>query len=364
MKVLVSGGGTGGHIYPAVSLVKYIQQKHPDAEFLYVGTKKGLESKIVPDQGIPFETIEIQGFKRSLSLSNFKTVYLFLNSISSAKKIIKKFQPDIVIGTGGYVCGSVVYAAHKLKVPTIIHEQNSVAGVTNKFLSRYVDKIGICFSDVASDFPEKKVVMVGNPRAQEVAHIQKSDVLKEFGLQTDVPTVLVFGGSRGALAIKAGMIDSLAAFENKPYQVLYASGEIYFDEVKASFDQLENKNQRVKVVPYIKNMENVLANVDLVVGRAGATSLAEITSLGLPAILIPSPNVTNDHQTKNAQSLVDKGAAVMIRNAELSKETLVNAVDSLMLDETKRQQMATASKKEGIQDATDRLYHLIEELTS
>ena len=364
MKVLVSGGGTGGHIYPAVSLVKHIQKKHPDAEFLYIGTKKGLESKIVPDQGIPFETIEIQGFKRSLSLSNFKTVYLFLNSISEAKKIIRKFQPDVVIGTGGYVCGSVVYAAHKLKIPTIIHEQNSVAGMTNKFLSRYVDKIGICFSDVAKDFPSQKVVMVGNPRAQEVAGIQKSDILKEFDLDLEQPTVLIFGGSRGAKAINDAVLTSLETFQEKPYQILYASGDIYFEEINRKWQEIKNTSQNVKVVPYIKNMENVLGNIDLVVGRAGATSLAEITSIGLPAILIPSPNVTNDHQTKNAQSLVDKNAAIIVKNSELNQETLVTAIDDLMLDEEKRTAMAVASKKKGIQDATDRLYRLMMELTS
>ncbi|MFC6348488.1 undecaprenyldiphospho-muramoylpentapeptide beta-N-acetylglucosaminyltransferase [Vagococcus carniphilus] len=364
MKVLVSGGGTGGHIYPAVSLVKYIQKKHPDAEFLFVGTKKGLESKIVPDQGIPFETIEIQGFKRSLSPSNFKTVYLFLKSITDAKKIIKKFQPDIVIGTGGYVCGSVVYAANKLKIPTIIHEQNSVAGVTNKFLSRYVDKIGICFSDVAKDFPSQKVVMVGNPRAQEIAGIGKSDVLKEYELNPEIPTVLIFGGSRGAMAINNAVLESLPILVDKKYQVLYASGDIYFEEVDKKWQTLSEDNQNIKVVPYIKNMEHVLRNVDVVVGRAGATSLAEITSLGLPSILIPSPNVTNDHQTKNAQSLVNKNAALMVRNADLNKETLVSAIDELMMDTEKKESMAKASKAEGIQDATDRLYRLIVELTS
>ena len=364
MKVLVSGGGTGGHIYPAVSLVKYIKAKHPDADFLFVGTKKGLESKIVPDQGIPFETIEIQGFKRSLSLSNFKTIQLFLSSIKKAKQIIRKFEPDIVIGTGGYVCGSVVYAAHKLNIPTIIHEQNSVAGMTNKFLSRYVDKIGICFSDVAKDFPSEKVVMVGNPRAQEVANIKKSEVLSQYDLKTDIPTVLIFGGSRGALAINEAVLDSLEMLKTKPYQVLYASGEIYFSDVEEKWATITGEKSNIKLVPYIKNMENVLANVDVVVGRAGATSLAEITSLGLPSILIPSPNVTNDHQTKNAQSLVDKQAAVMIPNAELNQETLVAKIDELMLDSDKRLAMAASSKKEGIQDATDRLYRLITTLTS
>lgn len=361
MRVLVTGGGTGGHIYPAVSLVNYIKEKHPEAEFLYVGTKKGLESKIVPDKGIPFKSIEIQGFKRSLSLENVKTVYKFVKGIAAAKKIIRDFQPDIVMGTGGYVCGPVVYAAHKLHIPTIIHEQNSVAGVTNKFLARYVDKIGIAFAEAAASFPEDKVVLVGNPRAQEVAGIETSDILSDYQLDPGKPTVLIFGGSRGALKINQAMTESLPLLADKPYQVLYGSGDVYFDTVQTALAALPAM-PHVKIVPYIKNMERVMVNVDLVAGRAGATSLAEFTALGLPAVLIPSPNVTNDHQTKNAMSLVNKGAAVIIKDAELTGEKLVNAIDGIMADPKRRQQMAQASRKQGIADATDRLYQLVEEL--
>ncbi|AQP54421.1 undecaprenyldiphospho-muramoylpentapeptide beta-N-acetylglucosaminyltransferase [Vagococcus penaei] len=360
MKILVSGGGTGGHIYPAVSLIKHIRQINPNAEFLYVGTKKGLESSIVPEQNISFKTIEIQGFKRSLSLDNMKTVYLFLRSISESKKIIKDFQPDIVIGTGGYVCGAVVYAAHKLGIPTIIHEQNSVAGMTNKFLARYVDKIGICFPDVTKDFPEDKVVLVGNPRGQEVVGIKKSDILKEFGLNPKIPTVLIFGGSRGAQTINRVVLESLKSFQTKPYQVLYASGKIYYPDVEKVWNN-ESSNS-VKVVPYINHMEQVLSNVDLVIGRAGATSLAEITSLGLPSIMIPSPNVTNDHQTKNAQSLVKRGASVLLADGTLTSKQLIDEIDQIMLNEELRLDMAKASKAEGIPDANDRLYNLIKSL--
>jgi len=362
MKVLVSGGGTGGHIYPAISIVHYIKEKHPDAEFLYIGTEKGLESKLVPTQGIPFKTIEIQGFYRSITLKNFKTLYLFLASIKQAKKYIKEFKPDIVIGTGGYVCGSVVYAASKLNIPTIIHEQNSVAGMTNKFLSKYVDKVGICFTDAKQYFPEEKVVMVGNPRAQEVVMVEKKDVLPDYQLQSDIPTIVIFGGSRGAQTINNAMKEALPLFKDKPYQVLYASGNIYFDEFDAQ-KSLINSLDNVTVVPYIDNMVDVLKNVEALVGRAGATSMAEITALGLPSVLIPSPNVTDDHQTKNAKSLVDKQAAIMIKDNELTGEVLVREIDKLMLDDSFRSKMAEASKNQGIPDAMDRLYQLIQELT-
>ncbi|MGY3704374.1 undecaprenyldiphospho-muramoylpentapeptide beta-N-acetylglucosaminyltransferase [Vagococcus martis] len=362
MKVLVSGGGTGGHIYPAISIVHYIREKYPESEFLYIGTEKGLESKLVPSQSIPFKTIEIQGFYRSLTLKNLKTMYLFLTSIKQAKRYIKEFQPDIVIGTGGYVCGSVVYAASKLNVPTIIHEQNSVAGMTNKFLSKYVDKVGICFSDAAEYFPTEKVELVGNPRAQEVTFIEKKPVLEEYGLSSSKPTIIIFGGSRGAQTINNAMKEALPLFEGKPYQVLYASGTIYFDEFN-EYKDLIKRLDNVTIVPYIDNMVDVLVNVEALVGRAGATSMAEITALGLPSILVPSPNVTDDHQTKNAMSLVNKQAALMVKDNDLTGKVLVKNIDKLMLDDKFREDMAKASKKEGIPDAMDRLYGLIQELT-
>lgn len=241
MKILITGGGTGGHIYPGLAFVNYMKQIDPDTEFMYVGTQIGLESKIVPKYNIPFETIRIQGFRRSLSPQNIKTVYLFLNSIGKAKKIIKEFQPDVVIGTGGYVSGSVVYAAKQLNIPTIIHEQNSIPGMTNKFLSKYATKVAICFPDVAEYFPKDKVVLTGNPRAQEVVMIEKTDVLKDYGLDPNKKTVVIFGGSRGALKINQAFIEAFSLFEQREYQVLYASGERYYKELQETL-KLSEKN--------------------------------------------------------------------------------------------------------------------------
>ena len=362
MKIMITGGGTGGHIYPALAFVKRVRELAPETKFMYVGTKNGLESQIVPTYHIPFETIEIQGFRRSLSPQNLKTVYLFLTSIRKAKKMIKEFQPDVVIGTGGYVSGSVVYAAKQLKIPTIIHEQNSVPGVTNKFLSRYATKIAICFSDAKTYFPENKVVLTGNPRAQEVVAVGKSAVLKEYGLSEEKPTVVIFGGSRGALKINQAFIEALPYFENKNYQILYASGQRYYKELQEKFNLYENKLTNVSIQPYIDKMAEVMANVELVVGRAGATSIAEFTALGLPAILIPSPYVTNDHQTKNAQSLVKIGAVEMIPDQELTGIVLVDRIDKIMTDQEKHAKMTSASKKEGIPDASDRLYDIVKEI--
>ncbi|BBM17462.1 UDP-N-acetylglucosamine-N-acetylmuramyl-(pentapeptide) pyrophosphoryl-undecaprenol N-acetylglucosamine transferase [Enterococcus avium] len=361
MRILVTGGGTGGHIYPALAFIRYVQKIQPDSEFLYVGTHRGLENKIVPETGISFKTIKIQGFKRKLSLDNIKTVQLFLESIKRSKEILREFKPDVVIGTGGYVSGSVVYAAARMKIPTIVHEQNSVPGMTNKFLSRFADRVGICFPDAAQYFPESKTVLVGNPRAQEVVTSGKSEVLEQYGLLPDIPTVLIFGGSQGALKINQAVIQALPKFSQKDYQVLYASGDRYYNEIKEKFD-VEKINRNLSLQPYIKNMTDVMANVDLLIGRAGATSIAELTALGLPAILIPSPYVTNDHQTKNAQSLVNAGAVKMIPDADLTGESLIDAVDEIMNDSEKREAMAKASRQEGIPDAAERLWSLVNEI--
>ena len=231
MRILVTGGGTGGHIYPALAFIRYVQKIQPDSEFLYVGTHRGLENKIVPETGISFKTIKIQGFKRKLSLDNIKTVQLFVESIKRSKEILREFKPDVVIGTGGYVSGSVVYAAARMKIPTIVHEQNSVPGITNKFLSRFANRVGISFPDAAQYFPENKTVLVGNPRAQEVVTSGKSEVLEQYGLLPDIPTVLIFGGSQGALKINQAVIQALPKFSQKEYQVLYASGDRYYNEI-------------------------------------------------------------------------------------------------------------------------------------
>ncbi|MGX7195595.1 undecaprenyldiphospho-muramoylpentapeptide beta-N-acetylglucosaminyltransferase [Enterococcus olivae] len=362
MKVLVTGGGTGGHIYPALAFVNYVKEKEPNSSFLYVGATRGLENKILPKTDIPFKTLEIQGFKRSLSLDNFKTIQLFLKSIREAKKILAEFQPDIVIGTGGYVSGAVVYAAAKMKIPTIVHEQNSVPGVTNKFLARYVDKVGIAFEDARKYFPKNKTALVGNPRAQEVGELTKSEILKEYNLDPNKKTVLVFGGSQGAMKINQAVVAAIPKFAEKNYQLLYASGERYYQEIEESIGMSKDAFSNISIHPYIDRMTEVMANCELLIGRAGATSIAEFTGLGLPAILIPSPYVTNDHQTKNAMSLVHAGAVKMIADSDLTEENLVVAVDTIMNDEVLRNQMAEASKSQGITDASERLYQLVKTL--
>ncbi|MGG0717809.1 undecaprenyldiphospho-muramoylpentapeptide beta-N-acetylglucosaminyltransferase [Robertmurraya massiliosenegalensis] len=362
MRIVVSGGGTGGHIYPALALIREIQKENKEAEFLYIGTEKGLEGKLVPRENIPFKSIHITGFKRKLSFDNMKTIYRFIKGVSDSKKMLKQFKADVVIGTGGYVCGPVVYAAAKLGIPTIIHEQNSVPGLTNKFLSRYVNKIAICFEEAKNFFPNEKVVFTGNPRASEVLGQDGVKGRLSVDLKTGERAVLIFGGSRGARPINEAVIKSLSELGSKPYQILYITGDAHYNEVLKEVELVGNP-ANVVIKPFVHNMPEVLAGIDLTVSRAGATTLAELTSLGIPSILIPSPYVTNNHQEKNALSLSDRGAAKLLLEKELTSKKLVEEIDRILMDEKLLNSMKKSAKELGIQDAAKRLYNVMEELT-
>ena len=361
MKIVLSGGGTGGHIYPALALAREIKKLNPEASFLYIGTEKGLESDLVRREGIPFKAIEITGFKRSLSFENAKTIMRFLTGVSKSKKLLKEFKPDVVIGTGGYVCGPVVYAASRLKIPTIIHEQNSVPGLTNKFLSRYVSKVAISFEESAQFFPKEKVILTGNPRGSEVVSHIGSRAIDALGIDSTKPVVLIFGGSRGAKAINEAVLKNIEALKDKPYQVIYITGEVHYQSVKDELD-LVGTPPNIIVKPFIHNMPEILPAVDLVVSRAGATTIAELTALGIASILIPSPYVTNNHQEKNAQALVDDGAAMMIKENELNGNTLLKAIDDIMLDGQKNTLMKEAAKRKGMPDSAERMLEIIKDL--
>lgn len=363
MRVVLSGGGTGGHIYPALALRKQLLNHRPETDFLYIGTHKGLEERIVQREGISFRAIEIQGIKRSLSLDNVKTVYLMLRSIQKAKQYLKEYQPDVVIGTGGYVCAPVLYAAAKLHIPTIIHEQNSVAGVTNKFLARYVDKIAICFKNVEKDFQryQNKLVFTGNPRAQEVARIQTKADLGQWGLDSNTKTVLFFGGSRGAQKINETLIEALPFLSEAKFQSLIVTGDIYYEWFQDKCEEF-NASSKIKIVSYIDNMPEILNAVDLVVCRSGATTLTELTALAKSSILIPSPNVTGNHQQYNAQSLVESGAAEMILEKNLTATHLFGSIEEIMNDDAKRATMSNHADQIGIKDAGERLIKVIDAL--
>jgi len=368
VRVLLTGGGTGGHIYPALSMLKVIKEKYPDSTFLYIGTPDGLESRIVPEAGVNFKSINISGIRRSLSLENFKTLYRFATSIRIARRYIKEFAPDIVIGTGGYVCAPVVYAAAKLKVKTVIHEQNSLPGVTNKFLARYVDKILICFEESRKCFAADKVVLTGNPRATEVATTLKMGKIA-LGLNQHKKTVLISGGSRGARPINDAFISMVEKYEQSDFEVVFVTGTVHYESICEQIDNVAQVKstkalRNVKVMPFIANMPKFLVSIDLFVGRSGATTLSEITALGVANILIPSPYVAENHQEFNARSITDHGGGILILERDLTGDVLYDEITRLLNDEKRLASMRSQAKKLGIPDASTRILSVIDELIS
>ncbi|WP_209125817.1 undecaprenyldiphospho-muramoylpentapeptide beta-N-acetylglucosaminyltransferase [Alkalihalobacillus sp. BA299] len=362
MRVIVSGGGTGGHIYPALSLIQEIKKQYANAEILYIGTENGLESELVTRENIPFKTINITGFRRKLSFENVKTIYRFLKGTNDSKKMIKQFKPDVVVGTGGYVCGPVVFAASQLNIPTVIHEQNSVPGLTNKFLSRYVDKIVLSFPESKNFFPEGKTVYLGNPRASEVISTSADRGRQSVGLKEGKKSVLIVGGSRGARPINDAFLEVLPEMKDFDYQFLYVTGQVHYEKVMDAVKAKGNP-ENVIIKPFIHNMPEVLASVDLIVARAGATTLAEITALGLPSILIPSPYVTNNHQEKNARALSVKGAAVVRLEKEMSGKVLLEDIDTIFKKAGKWEEMHKAALSLGMPNAATHFVELIADLS-
>ena len=364
MKIIVSGGGTGGHIYPALTLIDAIKSKRPDAEFLYVGTQKGLEADIVPKTGINFTALNLEGgLERRFTLENFSRAANAIWSIKHASDIVKNFKPNVVVGTGGYVCGPILLAASLLKVPTLIQEQNAVAGVTNKILSKFVNKIAVGTRDALKNFPADKTVYTGNPIRSAVLDAKKSDGLKEFGFTDDKPIVLISGGSRGARSINNAMIDVLkSAAEKNSAQFLHVTGKGEFDAVTEKLtDILDAPN--IKVVPYLYNMPRAMAMADLAIFRAGATGLAELTARGIPSILIPYPFAAENHQEFNARALVEAGAARMILNKDLTAEILSATINELLTSPDTLKKMSEASLSLGKPHAAAEIAELILALT-
>ncbi len=357
MRVIISGGGTGGHIYPALAIISEIRRQQPDSEFLYIGTAKGLESDLVKREGIPFQEIEIQGFKRQLTTDNLQTVKKFFNAIAIAKRHINQFQPDVVIGTGGYVCAPVLYGAAKLKIPTFLHEQNIIPGLTNNFLSSYVDTIGISLEGAREHFRKaKKVVLTGNPISSQVIMADAESGYSFLNVEKDKKVILIFGGSRGAMPINQAIINLVLQIEKRTSEhYVFVTGAVNYEEVLAQL----NKNypelpSNLTLFPYLYNMPELLKIATILVSRGGASTLAEITALGLPAILIPSPYVTNNHQFKNAQWLEAESAAIVVREQDLTANILEDAIDNLLVNHAV---YSSNAWKLGIRDSAHRIYN-------
>lgn len=356
MRVIISAGGTGGHIYPALAIINKIKEHEPNSEFLYIGTHNRMEKDIVPEKGIPFESIEIYGFNRHNLLKNFKVAYCLIKSKYKCRKLIKDFNPDIVIGVGGYVTVPVVSCAKKLGYRTFIHEQNSIPGKANIYLSKLVDKIGISMKSTEKDFPKAKVVFTGNPCSEDALKKEPMDKSK-LGLSNNKKLVLIVMGSLGASTINKVMVETLPRVRKDAYEIVFVTGKQEYDEI------LKNKfPENVKVVPYIDGMTSLMKKTDLMITRAGASTLSEIIALKIPSILIPSPYVPNNHQYINAMDLVNSGAAEILEEKDLKPEILLKKVDDLLYDRKRLEEIKKNLSTLGVDNSAEIIYNTIQNI--
>jgi len=357
MRVVVSAGGTGGHIYPALAIISKIKETDKNSEILYIGTTDRMESKIVPDKGINYVGIEMKGLNRKNIFKNIKVLSTYIKAKKKIKKVLVDFKPDIVLGIGGYITLPVVSVASSLGIKTFIHEQNSIPGLSNRILSKKVNKIGVSLEDSIKYFDKEKTIFTGNPCSEEVIGIKP--VLKsKYGLKNSKKLVLIVMGSLGSLTINNKMKEILKTFKEKDYEVLFVTGKNYFEE----YQKLEDIPSNVKIVPYLEDMLSVMKKTDLIITRAGASTIAEITAIGLPSILIPSPYVTHNHQYKNALVLEKHGAGIIVEEEKLSSEILLKTIDEILKDSKKYDIMKKNSETLGVKNSASKIYEVIKSL--
>ncbi len=356
-RFILSGGGTGGHIYPAIAIANELKRRYPDAEFLFVGAQDRMEMEKVPQAGYTIEGLWISGLQRKLSLKNLMFPIKLISSLIKARNILAKFKPDAVIGTGGFASGPLVQMATRKKIPVVIQEQNSYAGITNKLLGKKADKICVAYDDMDRFFPLSKIVKTGNPVRKELVHGRERTeaVYNFFQLDAAKPVLLVLGGSLGAGKINEFIKEQLSFFEAKGIQVIWQCGKLYF-ETYSSYT-----SDTVKVYDFLNKMDYAYAAADYIISRAGAGSVSELCIVGKPVIFIPSPNVSEDHQTKNAQALVDRKAAIMIREKDLQSE-FVTVFSQLVASEKMKVELSHNIIQLALPNATDHIVDEIENL--
>jgi len=362
IKVLVSGGGTGGHIFPAISIANAIKNKCPNADILFVGAENRMEMEKVPAAGYPIIGLPVSGFDRKHLLKNIKVLFRLFKSIRLADKTVKSFSPDIAVGVGGYASGPTLWAAARRGIPTLIQEQNSYAGVTNKLLASKAKAICVAYENMDRFFPKDRIILTGNPVRQELQNdtINREEAIRFFNLDPSKKTILVIGGSLGARTIN----NSIAAgIEKIPQniQLIWQSGKGYDTQAQKALE--EKKPENIKQLPFISRMDMAYKAADLVISRAGASSISELCLLGKPVILIPSPNVAEDHQTKNAQALSTKNAALMIRDCD-AQNLLIDTALKTVQDETSLKNMSDNISKMAQRDSATRIADIIFELVT
>lgn len=365
MKVILTGGGTGGHIYPAVAIADKLKCKYEDAEILFVGTEKGLESEIVPQSGYPIKFITVSGFDRRNLLNNVETVKNIFKGSKEAKEILKEFKPDFVVGTGGYVCGPLVRMASKMGIPCFIHEQNACAGMTNKLLEKYVKKVFLGFEEASKHFKKKsKLVFTGNPVREAFFGLDREKCKENLGIDKDVFTVLCFGGSRGATKINELILELSEHLSGlADVKFFFVTGKVHYEDICEKAENLGILDKdNIEFKEYIDDMPLYLGASDLVICRSGALTVAELMLCGRASLLIPSPNVTADHQYHNAKAVSDAKAAEMIVEKDLNSEKAMAVISELRNNEEKRKQMEETAKKIGKIGALDEIVNTILEI--
>ena len=353
-RFIISGGGTGGHIFPAIAIADELKRRLPDAEILFVGAKDRMEMQKVPQAGYPIEGLWISGLQRKLSWQNLLFPLKFISSLLKSRSIIKRFKPDAVIGTGGFASGAVVKVAGQMGIPTFIQEQNSYAGITNKMLAKNAHKICVAYDAMEQFFPKEKIVKTGNPIRDGLLNIAqyRSEGLSYFHLDSQRKILLVLGGSLGARRINQLIEQQLPLFEQLGVQVLWQCGKLYYEEYK------KYNSEQVRVLAFIDRMELAYAAADVIISRAGASSVSELCVVGKPVIFIPSPNVAEDHQTKNARAIADKQAAILLRESELN-EQFANTFSKLIADEAQQEALSAHIKALAQPNATKDIVNLI-----
>lgn len=366
MRAIIAAAGTGGHINPGIAIANEIERKEKNSEILFIGTERGIENDLVPRAGYKLKTIEAYGLSKKINLENIKHIIKTLKSINKSKKIIKEFKPDVVIGTGGYICGPVITAANKCGIPTVLHESNSFPGLAVKMLSKKTDVILVGLEKAKENLKDaKKIVVTGTPtkiKKINMSDIEKCFLKEKLDLDGNLPLVLVFGGSQGAKKINDSMIELINNNIILDYQIVWAVGQKNYDEVKKELELAKkdiNKIKNVKILPYIYNMEEIMNVSDLVVCRSGAITITEIAKLGKPAIFIPLPNVSQNHQEKNARVLEEIGAAKILLNNDLTGKKLESEIGNIIKDKNVLKAMGENARKINIDNVEDKIYEEI-----
>ncbi len=347
IKFIVSGGGTGGHIYPAIAIANELKSRFPDAEFLFVGAQDKMEMQKVPQAGYAIKGLWIAGLQRKLTLQNLLFPVKLISSLWKSRAIIKGFKPDVVIGTGGFASGPLLQMANYLNIPTVIQEQNSFPGITNKLLSKKANTICVAYENLERFFPKDKMILTGNPVRQDLIDIdsKREEAIKYFNLDASKKTLLVLGGSLGARRINQLIEKELPNITNQNIQVIWQCGKFYFDQYnKYNTNANQQPTTNIQVFAFIDRMDLVYAAADFIISRAGASSVSELSIVGKPVIFIPSPNVAEDHQTKNAKSIVDRNGALMLKESELD-EKFNTVFSDLVANENLQKQLSENIKK-------------------